>query len=60
MRVFLLLLFLATAAALTVMPVVFRSQGAIRFLKRLRLIAFVYVATIVAIAIWRVWEQGGL
>jgi hypothetical protein len=60
MRVFLLLLFLATAAALTVMAVVFRSQGAIRFLKRLRLIAFVYVATIVAIAIWRVWEQGGL
>jgi hypothetical protein len=60
MRLFLLLLFLVGAAALAVAAVIFRSQGAIHFLKRLRLIAFVYVGTIVAIAIWRVWEQGGL
>jgi hypothetical protein len=60
MRLFLLLLLVLGAAGLAVAATIFRSQGAVRLLKRLRLIAFVYVATIVAIGLWRIWEQGGL
>ena len=47
-------------AALVVAATVFRSEGAVRTLKKLRLVGFAYVAAIVAVAIWRVWQQGGL
>lgn len=60
MRTFLLLLLLSSAITLGVAATVFRSRRAIAILRRIRLVAFVYVITIVALAIWQVWEQGGL
>ena len=60
MRLFLLLLIVTGGATLVVAATVFRSEGAVRTLKKLRLVGFAYVAAIVAVAIWRVWQQGGL
>lgn len=60
MRLFLLLLLVLGAAGLAVAATVFRSQGAVRLLKRVRLVAFIYVGVIVAVALWRIWQQGGL
>jgi hypothetical protein len=60
MRIFLFLLIVTAVAGLIVAATIFRSQGAIVMLKRIRLIGFAYVITIVAVAAWRIWEQGGL
>ena len=60
MKLFIILLLVAGAAALAVASVVFRSEGATRLLKQLRLAAFVYVIAIVAAAAFRIWQQGGI
>ena len=60
MKLFILLILVAGGGALAVASVVFRSERATHLLKQLRLVAFAYVAGIVAIAVYRIWQQGGL
>jgi hypothetical protein len=58
-----LTLFLVAITILTgvvVAATVFRSSSALHILHRLRLIGLIYVAAIVIIAGWRLWQQGGL
>lgn len=60
MKLFVIAMLLAGAAALIVAAVVFKSTRAVSFLKVLRRIAWGYIIGIVILAAWRIWSQGGI
>lgn len=60
MKLLILLALVAGGGALGVASLVFKSPRATKLLKQLRLAAWAYVAMIIAVAAYRVWQQGGL
>jgi len=59
-KLLILLALVAGGGALAVASLVFRSEQAATVLKKLRLVAWAYVAVIVLSAVYRIWQQGGL
>ena len=60
MKASLLSLVVIAIVTLLVMAVVFRHEGARRVLRFARTTAWVYVAVVAALGIWRIYQQGGL
>ncbi len=60
MRLSLFLVAITLLTGVVVAATMFRSSRALHVLHRIRLIGLIYVAAIVVIAGWRLWQQGGL
>lgn len=60
MKSFLLLAVLISFATLIVMAFVFRHEGARSVLRFMRTTAWVYVSVVLAIGLWRIWQNGGI
>ena len=60
MKASLISLLVISITTLVVMAVVFRHQGARNALRLARNTAWIYVAVVLAIGLWRLFQQGGL
>lgn len=58
MKSFLFLALLASAAVLVVLAVVFRNERARGVLRTLRNAAWIYIALVLALGLWRLWNEG--
>lgn len=58
MRLFLVQAAVLGAVALVVMALVFRNQRARDPLRTLRNVAWVYIALVFALGLYRLWQQG--
>lgn len=58
MRLFLVQASVLGAVALVVMALVFRNQRARDLLRTLRNVAWVYIALVFALGLYRLWQQG--
>ncbi|MFN8506372.1 MAG: hypothetical protein U0547_02245 [Dehalococcoidia bacterium] len=58
MRVFLAQAAVLLGAVLVVMAVVFRNQQARSLLRTLRNAALIYIALVLALGLYRLWQQG--